>query len=529
MSGDNVIISGNEAGSYGNGGGISTSSGSISLANSTLSRNSTSYVGRNGGGGAIYGGVDSAVSLTNSLISQNSVNFGPNGSRAGGGAIRSLGTASLTNTTVSDNRVFGHYSTGAGGIDGVNIFLTNSTVTGNRTTAVGMSITNPTSFGGGLSASGDLSIINSIVTDNTADVSPDVSSSSSGELIVEHSLIGDTRDSGIGQTTGTGNILNEPALIGPLADNGGPTLTHLLLSGSPAIGAGRNALAVDADGMLLETDQRGSGFDRIVGNNVDIGAFESTRPPLVVSVTIDEGGVLARPDLWNTLAVVFDSDVTVAAADLSLVNDSMGSIAVDLTDIGFNYEPSTSTATWDFSTIDPLEAAFYTWRLDASSINSEGLALDGNGDEIGGDDFVSQHYVAIPGDANLDGVVDVLGDAFALVGNLGSVTNVAWADGNFDDNDAVDVLGDAFILVGNLGRDVRPPVSAGALAPSKLAVSYSGSSEVTPTPVLIAGDPEDDLDESSLRTTSNAMESRAPELALAGTHDLRDDVFGSDF
>ena len=91
------------------------------------------------------------------------------------------------------------------------------------------------------------------------------------------------------------------------------------------------------------------------------------------------------------------------------------------------------------------------------------------------------------------------------------------------------MLGDAFILVGNLGRDVRPPVSAGALAPSKLAVSYSGSSEVTPTPVLIAGDPEDDLDESSLRTTSNAMESRAPELALAGTHNLRDDVFGSDF
>ena len=55
-----------------------------------------------------------------------------------------------------------------------------------------------------------------------------------------------------------------------------------------------------------------------------------------------------------------------------------------------------------------------------------------------------------PGDLNCDGIVDVLGDAFALIGNLGSmVTSYADGDINFDGN--VDVLGDAFILIGNLG------------------------------------------------------------------------------
>ncbi|MDA8563175.1 hypothetical protein N9L06_01860 [Mariniblastus sp.] len=54
------------------------------------------------------------------------------------------------------------------------------------------------------------------------------------------------------------------------------------------------------------------------------------------------------------------------------------------------------------------------------------------------------------GDANLDGTVDVLGDAFVLVGNLGD--SGGWADGDFNASGNIDVLGDAFQLVGNLGR-----------------------------------------------------------------------------
>lgn len=75
------------------------------------------------------------------------------------------------------------------------------------------------------------------------------------------------------------DILNTNPLIGALQNNGGPTPTHALLSGSSAIDAGSNALAVDAsNNSPLTTDQRG--FTRIVDAPpagtpiVDIGAFE---------------------------------------------------------------------------------------------------------------------------------------------------------------------------------------------------------------------------------------------------------------
>ena len=55
------------------------------------------------------------------------------------------------------------------------------------------------------------------------------------------------------------------------------------------------------------------------------------------------------------------------------------------------------------------------------------------------------------GDTNLDGAVDVLSDAFTLIGNLGgSVTS--WAEGDFNGDGSVTVLGDAFLLIANLGQ-----------------------------------------------------------------------------
>ena len=62
---------------------------------------------------------------------------------------------------------------------------------------------------------------------------------------------------------------------------------------------------------------------------------------------------------------------------------------------------------------------------------------------------------ALLGDVNLDGMVDVLNDAFILVGSLGqSVTSRSQGDLNADG--AVDVLNDAFILVGQLGQSNAP-------------------------------------------------------------------------
>src|SRR5690606_17396463 len=63
--------------------------------------------------------------------------------------------------------------------------------------------------------------------------------------------------------------------LGPLQDNGGSTFTHALFDGSPAIDAGSNAAALDAEGQPLTTDQRGIGFPRIANDTVDMGAFEA--------------------------------------------------------------------------------------------------------------------------------------------------------------------------------------------------------------------------------------------------------------
>ena len=65
-------------------------------------------------------------------------------------------------------------------------------------------------------------------------------------------------------------------MLGPLQGNGGPTETHALLAGSPAINTGPVPVA---SFPTNEFDQRGPGFDRVVEGVVDIGAFEVQLPP----------------------------------------------------------------------------------------------------------------------------------------------------------------------------------------------------------------------------------------------------------
>ena len=62
-------------------------------------------------------------------------------------------------------------------------------------------------------------------------------------------------------------------MLGPLQDNGGPTFTHALLPGSPAINAGDPSFTPPPF-----YDQRGPGFDRVVNGRIDIGSFEVQGP-----------------------------------------------------------------------------------------------------------------------------------------------------------------------------------------------------------------------------------------------------------
>jgi hypothetical protein len=102
-----------------------------------------------------------------------------------------------------------------------------------------------------------------------------------GSNTVNTLLAGDTpADTVIG---GVSNLISSTAagLIGPLAANGGPTLTMALVPGSPAIGAGDSAAAPP-------TDQRG--YPRPSGS-ADIGAFEFGYPPLIAAVEPAGAGV----------------------------------------------------------------------------------------------------------------------------------------------------------------------------------------------------------------------------------------------
>ena len=69
--------------------------------------------------------------------------------------------------------------------------------------------------------------------------------------------------------TGPGDQINTDPLLGPLHNNGGPTVTHALLPGSRAIDAGDPSFTPPPD-----YDQRGAGFPRVVNGRIDIGAFE---------------------------------------------------------------------------------------------------------------------------------------------------------------------------------------------------------------------------------------------------------------
>lgn len=112
---------------------------------------------------------------------------------------------------------------------------------------------------------------NSIISGNI-DNSPDASHPDcSGTLLSQgYNLIGDTSGCFIGGDI-SGNLTGVDPLLGPLQDNGGPTFTHALLPGSPAINAGNPAGCTDHLGNSLLTDQRG--MPRV--GRCDMGAYEA--------------------------------------------------------------------------------------------------------------------------------------------------------------------------------------------------------------------------------------------------------------
>jgi phospholipase C len=292
-----------------NGGAVYVNGGVLASHNSTLSDNSASKFG-----GGIYnqGNGSATQSIDTSTLSGNKALFG-------GAFYVNGGTLTIDTSTLSDNSAgnFGGGIYNRGGANGsATIRIHNSTLSGNSAKA---------DHGGGIynlgsssqrrsNGSATLQILNSTLSGNSSSnalhgggiyisgCSEGCATLEIGSTILHTGISGRNifssggtvtsdgynlcSDDGSGFLTAASDLLRTEPLLGPLEDNGGPTFTHALFGGSPAIDAGANLSATT-------TDQRGAGFarsidqpsalDGIGSDHTDIGAFEVQ--PVVIEPT----------------------------------------------------------------------------------------------------------------------------------------------------------------------------------------------------------------------------------------------------
>jgi predicted outer membrane repeat protein len=178
--------------------------------------------------------------------------FENNQSSGDGGAmsIGSTGFESLVNCTVSGNTSQGGSGGAIASVYGAAFQMLSCTFSGNGAV-----------YGGAIANFGQMALQNTVVAGNSAFFGPDIEGFADS---LGHNLIGNTSDLFLNGVPGNGDILGQPAGLGPLQNNGGPTPTMALLPGCPALDAGDPALS-------WMTDQRGA--SRSV-NGVDIGAYQ---------------------------------------------------------------------------------------------------------------------------------------------------------------------------------------------------------------------------------------------------------------
>ena len=260
------IISANAA-SVGRGGGIGNG-GTLTISGSTIGANTA-----NGAGGGLVNEPGGDLTINGTTVIDNSAAL-----TGGGFFLRSGGTAAISTTTISGNTAS---DTGGGAINGGALTLTNTTVSGNNAGNRAGGIANI----GGIGDSPSVTLTNSTISGNSASEGGGVMNQG-GSIVLVNTIIAKNTPGGdcllfsnltsLGHNLDGDNTCNltdpddlsgiDPSL-GPLQKNGGPTLTHALLVGSPAIDA------VPVVDCTVTTDQRG--VFRPQGSACDIGAFEA--------------------------------------------------------------------------------------------------------------------------------------------------------------------------------------------------------------------------------------------------------------
>jgi hypothetical protein len=301
----NSTVSANDANGSGtgNGGGISNR-GTLTLDGVTVRDNYANY----NGGGISNGG---SLTLNNSTVRNNTANGGDqllDQPAYGGGGIFNSAGATINRSTVSGNKTNQRDGGGLYNYRGVAL-VGNSTFSGNTAKGwgggvisnYGQTILNHVTLSGNSAAAGGG--IYNLTADSTRTIllqSTMIANSPSGYNCAQFTGSQDVRSNGYNLSDdgsfGTfcpmqfqpGDISNANDKLGPLANNGGSTLTHLPQAGSAAIDAipsGQNGC-----GTMVNPDQRG--ISRPQGATCDIGAVEYL--PLV-----ENGNTFVQYDGWR--------------------------------------------------------------------------------------------------------------------------------------------------------------------------------------------------------------------------------------
>ena len=317
-------ISGNQAGLIGGGGGI-RNEGVAVLERVAISDNISDTL--DGGGVGNYGGVnrygvaiEARLTITDSTISANTSRY--SGTGAGVASVGQGAEATVVNSTISGNNAEGS-STGraqGGGVSayaGGRITLVNSTITGNQASLPGGGLSSEPGY---LPGQGVITLVNTIVAGNE-----------NGDCAGAMTSGGHNLDSdGTCGLTSAGDISGVAPLLGPLADNGGPTQTHALLEGSPAVdaGGGDQCPGHDQRGAPRPFDGDGAG-----GAACDIGAYEyGAEPgpfPPPLSGDVDCSATVEAVDALSLLRHVAGLPPLAACLDLGDVDCDSGIDAVD--------------------------------------------------------------------------------------------------------------------------------------------------------------------------------------------------------
>jgi len=266
---NNCIVEDNSASSDGGGiynGGALSGGATLTITNSTVTRN---WASSGFGGGIINAGFNSGgatLTISNSLLMYNRAVIG--GTIYNDGDTYGNAALTISNSTLSFNSAD---NTG-GGIDSDGISGTARLTVTNCTLS-----DNSASYGGGIVNDGrnlgiaTLTIGNTILNIGGGGAGANLVNSSGTVTSLGYNLSSDDASSYL-NAAGDQNSTNP--MLGLIQDNGGPTLTYELLTGSPAIDAGDPNFTPPPD-----YDQRGAGYARVLGNRVDIGSFEAQATP----------------------------------------------------------------------------------------------------------------------------------------------------------------------------------------------------------------------------------------------------------